>query len=112
MNDRVLGFSKAKNLFLERYNCAQSIVYVFRKEVGLPEDTALKIARGLGAVMARKGEVCGAVSGGILVLGMRYGRGRNDDRSALENTYSKTQAFMQEFESRHDGCTCRRLLNG
>ena len=105
-------FNEAKNLFLEGYNCAQSIVYVFRKELGLPEETVLKIACGLGAGMARMGEVCGAVGGGILVLGMRYGRGRNDDRSALENTYSKTQAFMREFESRHGSCSCRRLLNG
>ena len=104
--------TEAKNLFLGGYNCAQSIVYVFRKEVGLPEDTALKIACGLGAGMARKGEMCGTVSGGILVLGMRYGRGPNDDRSVMETMYSMTQAFMRAFESKHGSCSCRRLLNG
>jgi C_GCAxxG_C_C family probable redox protein len=68
--------------FLSGYNCAQAVLDAFRDETGLDEDLALKIATGLGAGMGRKQEVCGAVTGGILVLGLRHGRGRADDRSA------------------------------
>jgi C_GCAxxG_C_C family probable redox protein len=88
------------------------VLYAFREEGDLSEETALKIACGLGAGMARKEEVCGAVTGGILVLGMRYGRGSKDDRSAQELTYAKTQALMDLFSEIHGTVICRKLLNG
>ena len=77
----------------------------------MPEEVALKIACGLGAGMGRKEEVCGAVTGGILVLGMRHGRGNKDDRSAMELTYLKTREFMDEFAKKHGTVICRKLLN-
>jgi C_GCAxxG_C_C family probable redox protein len=102
----------AKDIFLKGYNCTQSILYAFRKELDIPEEIALKISCGLGAGMARRGEVCGAVTGGILVLGMRHGRGLNEDSTATETTYAKTQELMNIFASKHGSCFCRQLLKG
>jgi C_GCAxxG_C_C family probable redox protein len=73
---------------------------------------ALKIACGLGAGMGRKEEICGAVTGGILVLGMRHGRGSKDDRSATDLTYLQTKKLMEEFAKKHGTYICRQLLNG
>ena len=78
----------------------------------MSEETALKIACGLGAGMGRKEEICGAVTGGILVLGLRHGRGSKDDRSAMELTYVKTRELMDQFSGRHGTVVCRSLLNG
>lgn len=72
----------------------------------------MKIACGLGAGMGRKEEVCGAVTGGILVLGLRHGRGGQDDRSAMESTYRKTRELMDRFAAKHGTFICRKLLNG
>ncbi len=88
------------------------MLYAFREESGLPTETALKIACGLGAGMGRKEEVCGAVTGGILVLGMRHGKGETDDRSALELTYLKTRELMDRFAEKHATFICRELLRG
>ena len=88
------------------------MLYAFREEGHLPEETALKIACGLGAGMGRKGEVCGAVTGGILVLGMRYGKVCKDDRSAQERTYIETRKLMDKFSEKHGTVICRKLLNG
>ena len=88
------------------------MLYAFREESALADETALKIACGLGAGMGRKEEVCGAVTGGILVLGMRHGRGGRDERSAMELTYAKTRELMDLFAGRHGSCICRQLLNG
>ncbi len=88
------------------------MLYAFREESDLPEETALKIACGLGAGMGRKEEVCGAVTGGILVLGMQHGRGSKDDRSAMELTYTKTRELMDEFSKKHGTFICRKLLHG
>ena len=78
----------------------------------MAEETALKLACGLGSGMARKQDVCGAVTGGILVLGLRHGRGSKEDRSAMELTYLKTRELMDQFAQEHGTFVCRKLLNG
>jgi C_GCAxxG_C_C family probable redox protein len=87
-------------------------LYAYGPELGLEGETALKVATGLGAGMGRRGEVCGALTGGILVLGLKYGRGGQQDRSATEDTYQKTLELMARFEKRHGSCSCRVLLDG
>ena len=72
----------------------------------------MKLATGLGAGMARRGEVCGALTGGILVLGLKFGRGGQQDRSATERTYEKSEELITRFEKQHGSCLCRALLNG
>jgi len=98
--------------FLSGYNCAQAVLYAFGPDLGLDGETALKVATGLGGGMGRRGEVCGAVTGGILALGLRYGRGGQQDRSVTEQAYYKTQAMMAAFERMLGACTCRTLLGG
>ena len=102
----------ATEKFLAGYNCAQSVLYAYGPDLGLDGETALKVTTGLGAGMGRRGEVCGALTGGILVLGLKHGRGGQQDRSATEDTYQKTLELMARFEQRHRSCFCRVLLDG
>jgi C_GCAxxG_C_C family probable redox protein len=102
----------ATEKFLSGYNCAQSVIYAFCEETGISDDMALKISCGLGGGMGRKQEVCGAVSGGILVLGLQHGRGVNDEQSATTITYQKTREFMSRFAERNESYICRELLDG
>ncbi len=98
--------------FVSGFNCAQSVFFAFCDDLGLDKDKALKIACGFGAGMGRKEEVCGAVSGGIMVIGAKYGRGENDDRKSTEVTYAKIRELMERFSQQHGTYLCRRLLNG
>jgi len=98
--------------FSEGYDCAQSVFYSYCDALGFDKNTALKMACGFGAGMGRKGEVCGAVTGGIIVIGAKYGRGERDDRTATELTYKKTREFMDQFEKKHGTFVCRKLLKG
>jgi len=102
----------ATTRFLSGYNCAQAVLDAFRNETGLDEDLALKIATGLGAGMGRKQEVCGAVTGGILVLGLRHGRGSRDDQAVAGATYARVRELMDRFAAKHGTCLCRELLRG
>jgi len=102
----------AVSKFSEGYNCAQSVFYSFCDELGFDTNTALKMACGFGAGMGRKGEVCGAVTGGIIVIGTKYGRGEKDDRTATELTYRKTRELMDRFAEKHGTFICRRMLHG
>lgn len=103
---------QAVSKFLEGYNCAQAVLFSFCDDLKMDKDKALKMVCGLGAGMGRKGEVCGAVSGGIIVIGARYGRGENDDRTVTDATYAKTRELMDQFAKRHGSFICRKLLNG
>lgn len=98
--------------FLSGYNCAQSIAYAFSDASGTDKNLALKIACGFGAGMGRKQEVCGAVSGGIIVLGLKYGRGESDERKAMDRTYAKVRELMDRFAEKHGSVICRELVGG
>ncbi|CAG1011836.1 hypothetical protein ANAEL_04284 [Anaerolineales bacterium] len=103
--------SKAVEKFMGGYNCAQSVIYPFCEDNGISEDMALKVSCGLGGGMGRSQEVCGAVTGGILVLGLRHGRGVNDEASATTVTYQKTRELMSRFAERNGSYICRELLD-
>lgn len=98
--------------FVEGYNCAQSVLFSFCDDLHLDAETALKVSGGLGGGMARMGEVCGAVSGGVLVLGLKFGRGEKDGRLQTDIAYAKIREFMGRFSARHGSCRCRELLSG
>ncbi len=98
--------------FSSGYNCAQSILYAFGPELGLDEETALKLATAFGGGMGGSGEVCGAVTGAIMALGLKCGRGGQDDKSVAQQAYKKTLGLMQAFERVHGSYICRTLLGG
>lgn len=103
---------KATARFQAGYNCAQAVLHAFCDDLQLDENEALKLACGFGAGMGRKEEVCGAVTGAILALGCKYGRGVDDDPAATELTYTKTRELMDAFAGQHNTVICRSLLGG
>lgn len=100
---------RAVELFFSGCNCCQAVAAVFCRDYGIPEETVLRIASTFGGGMRRK-EVCGAVTGALMVLGMLYGPDRRENTEAKEAANGKTIAFMAEFERRHGSYLCRDLL--
>jgi len=100
----------AVDKFFHGFNCAQAIVYAFSDDLAIDKNTALKIATGLGAGMGRKQEVCGAVSGGIMVIGLKYGRGENDERKVMDAAYVRVRELMDRFVEKHGTFICRELV--
>jgi C_GCAxxG_C_C family probable redox protein len=103
---------KAVEAFLSGDNCAQSVVLPFCDEINLDPSTARNIACGFGAGMAKRQEVCGAVSGAVMVLGMMLGTRGSHDRTTVEETYTKADEFMARFEAVHNTDNCLQLLQG
>lgn len=100
---------KAKELFSKGFNCSQSVFTAFAEKYGLPQETALKIACGFGSGM-RNGEVCGAVSGAVMVIGLKYGQSIATDNESKSLCYSKTVEFTKAFRERNSSIICRDLL--
>ena len=95
--------------FLGGFNCAQAVFSSFSEEYGLGAATALKIAGGLGSG-ARKGELCGAVSGAVLVIGLKHGQQTKEDTGAKQKCAEETEEFMRRFLSANGSIVCRDLL--
>lgn len=100
---------KALRQFNNGLNCAQAVLSAFCEKYGLGEELALKMAGGLGSGF-RSGEICGAVSGAVLVVGLKYGQQSADDRKAKQVCYEKTEEFIRAFRDRSGSVLCRELL--
>lgn len=99
----------AVELFSNGFNCSQTVLSVFSEEVGLDENTGRKISCGFGSGM-RQGEACGAVTGAIMILGLKYGQYRADDKKSKELTYEKVMEFNRKFKDINGSIICRDLL--
>jgi C_GCAxxG_C_C family probable redox protein len=99
----------ALSRFAEGFNCSQAVFAAFAGDLGLEQETALKIAAGFGGGMGCMGEACGAVTGAIMVLGLRHGVAMAD-REDKEQVYRQVIEFIQRFKSRNGTITCRELL--
>ena len=97
--------------FGDGYHCAQSVTYVFADEVNIDKNILMAISTGFGVGMGRKQEVCGAVSGAIIILGVKYGRKENEPIEKMEETYRKVQQFIDEFTKEKGSIKCLDLLS-
>ena len=95
----------AEAAFRRGMNCAQAVVLAFAADFGLDGDLAAKVACGLGGGVGRAREVCGAVTGAAVVLGLRYGA----DRTVV---YPHVQDFVARFKAAFGSIVCREMLAG
>lgn len=100
----------AADLFHQGYNCAQSVFIAFCDETGLEQETALKLSSSFGGGMGRLREVCGAVSGMLMVAGMLYGYTDPKDSQAKKKHYQLVQDMAGRFREENGSIVCRELL--
>lgn len=101
---------QAKELFLNGYNCAQAVICAFAEEIGLDEYTLRRLGSSFGGGMGRLREVCGAVSGMFVVLGLLCGYEEVGDHEAKAAHYEKVQELARRFEAENGSIICRELL--
>lgn len=101
---------KAKALFEQGYNCAQSVFGAFAEETGMDFDTAVKLASGFGGGLGRMREVCGAVSGMCMAASLLYGYSDPKATTEKRDTYQLIQDMAGEFKSENRSIICRQLL--
>jgi len=102
--------NKAKKLFKGDFNCAQSTLSVFNKELGLDAATLQNLTAGFGAGMCYQGRTCGAVAGAYMALGLYSGKTNADAETVKKNTRELIEKFNYYFESKHHSTLCRELL--
>ncbi len=102
---------KARSLFEEGYNCAQSVFLAFGDITGFDTKTAALLSSSFGGGMGRLREVCGAVSGMFMVAGVVCGY---EDPKATEEKaghYALIQKLAAGFAEENGSYICRELLD-
>jgi C_GCAxxG_C_C family probable redox protein len=102
--------SKASDTFTQGYSCSQAVLSARCERYGLDQKTALTIAAGFGGGMGRTGNSCGAVTGGIAIIGLHAGSDKAGDREAKENTYKMVRKFVSGFEEMFGSTNCTELM--
>ncbi len=100
----------AASLFEQGFTCGQAVLAAFAREGGLSRDAALRLGCAFGGGVARLGGTCGAVNGGLMAIGLRFGQTAADQQDAREKTYAATRSFLDEFRKEHRSDVCRELL--
>jgi C_GCAxxG_C_C family probable redox protein len=100
---------EAKQLFEAHYNCAQAVFGIFADDFGLDRETAFRIATPFGGGIGHSGQLCGAVSGGLMVIGLARGI-TVYDQSQKDACYELARAFLESFAAQHGSLTCPGLL--
>lgn len=100
---------RAIELFNSNFNCSQAVFTALATEYGISEELALKLATSFGGG-ARSGEMCGAVSGALMVLGLIYGHSISENNEEKQKAYSLVREFVNRFIKANDSIVCRDLL--
>jgi C_GCAxxG_C_C family probable redox protein len=99
----------AASLHQDGFRCSQALLGAYSEELGLNKEVAMKIATGFGAGICRQGDVCGAITGAVMVIGLKYGQTNLEDEKAKDVTYYLVEEFIERFKSRHKYTNCREL---
>ena len=101
---------EAKKQFEKGIHCAPAILSTYSEQFGLDKTLALKIACGFGAGIGRMGRTCGALTGAIMVIGLKHGQVNLTDQEATQRTYTLAREFIDRFTAIHDSIECKELI--
>lgn len=100
---------KAASYFDNGFCCSQAVFTTFATEYGISEELALKMSTQFGGG-ARKGEMCGSVSGALMALGLKYGFSDGMAQEEKDKAHQKAEEFMNRFIEKKGTVVCRELL--
>jgi C_GCAxxG_C_C family probable redox protein len=101
---------EAKKQFEKGFLCAPAVLSTYSEQLGLEKALALKIACGFGGGMGRMGRTCGAVTGALMVIGLKHGQVNLADEESQKRTYTLVKEFVDKFTTLHGSIECRELI--
>lgn len=101
---------KARELFLEGYNCTQAVFLAYCDLFEIEPTFAARISASFGGGMGRLREVCGTVSGMLLIVGLIEPFDDPTDKAAKTRNYALVQELAERFREKNGAIVCRELL--
>ncbi|HIR85873.1 MAG TPA: C_GCAxxG_C_C family protein [Candidatus Limivicinus faecipullorum] len=102
---------KAVEFHGKGYNCAQSVLASCGEYTGRDEKTLLAVSGGFGGGV-RCGEICGAVTGGVMAIGLCNPYNDCTDAQAKERIAALTREFTGKFKAEYGCLRCNDLKAG
>lgn len=100
---------KALAIMCDYSNCAQSVLGAFSDELGLSEEQARRVSFCFFSGM-RKAEVCGACTGALMALGLKYGQTVKGDLETRQKGAALAEQFLERFKAENGSYICRDIL--
>jgi len=100
----------AVSCFKDGFMCSQAVLTAYAGQFGMDRKTALKVSAAFGGGIGRMGEICGAVTGAFMVIGLKYGRIVVQDTKSHEKTNRLVREFVDKFKFVNGSIVCRELL--
>jgi len=101
---------QAVSFYKQGYTCTQSILASFASRYDLPQNLSFRIGEPFGAGTSCTGDMCGSVTGAIMVLGLQYGSILSNDNAARSYTYQHVHDLIHRFKEIHGSIQCTDLL--
>jgi C_GCAxxG_C_C family probable redox protein len=101
---------KAKKQSEKGFSCAPAVFSTYSEQFGLEKELALKIACGFGGGIGRTGRTCGAVTGAVMVIGLKHGQADLADEESRQKTHELIKKFIDKFTALHGSIECRQLI--
>ncbi len=109
MSGKISLEEKAVMRFIENYNCAESVLLTMFEHLNGKNELIPKIATAFGGGIGMCGSVCGALTGGVMVIGIKYGTDNPSVEKRLK-LYSLANKFYNQFKKHHGSVLCRELI--
>ncbi len=93
----------------KKYNCCQAVACAFCEEVGMDEATLFKIGEGFGLGMGCMEGTCGALSGAIMLAGIKNSDGNIDAPATKAETYKLSKELLLKFQEKTGSTICKEL---
>ena len=101
---------KAVEYFMEGFGCGQSVAAAFADLYGFTPEQAKMIGAGFGGGVGRLRMMCGAVSGLVILAGMKDGQNEGSDRQGKAACYKVVQDLLERFKEENGSIICAELL--
>jgi len=109
MDNDLMSTAQAMELVSKGYMCSQIVLAAFAEELDLSAEDALRVSAGFGGGMF-DGQACGAVTGAIMAIGLKYGMVDENDFRQLQECRSKVEQFNNKFREKYQSTICESLL--
>jgi C_GCAxxG_C_C family probable redox protein len=101
---------EAESQFEKGYSCAPAVFSAYSERFGLEKELALRIACGFGGGIGHMGRTCGAVTGAVMVIGLKHGQADANDERSRQETHRLVKEFTDKFGALHASVECKELI--
>ena len=101
---------EAVEMYRSGFNCAQSVLALAGRRSGLSREMAVRLAEAFGGGMCHHDQTCGAVTGGLMAIGLTYSRGLSKDAAMGRKAREVATEFMARFAALRGAVSCTGVI--